>query len=436
MGPFVQRNAFIDRRFFHAPFGVLLATGMLIGAAVVELTARDRRTDHAQETQHAGTSTPRPPSFFESIVPVCYRKDTGRARLVRPWNVKNQSVPTCHPPSPWDEVNVPPDGWATVACTTGGSFDCDDDEYYTELETNIAGPAGPQGPPGGPGPAGPTGPAGPIGPAGLTGPQGDGFTFRGEWDAKTTYHANDVVTEGGSAYLARAESIEVDPALPGDAWALFAARGETGPAGIDGKPGVDGTNGVGASVAQLPPGPGPCGIAGGAVVTGGDGSAALVCNGSSGTTDQGTGMASSGNFIFASSTQSDVPDLSLSVMVKNSTAGIAISTDGGVQVNSVVTGQYVIVDIFLFVDCPANPTACDSTTPIARRRVVAANAVAQQAVTNWSFSVIDTREAGGPYIYKVAAQLVGNNGSNAIVSGSPTIVPWLRGTLTAIVINK
>jgi hypothetical protein len=147
-------------------------------------------------------------------------------------------------------------------------------------------------------------------------------------------------------------------------------------------------------------------------------------------------MASSGNFIFASSTTSDVPDLSLNVMVKNSTAGIAVSTDGGVQVNSTVIGQYVIVDIFLFIDCPANPTACDPTRPIARRRVVAANAVAQQAVTNWSFSVVDNRPAGGPYIYKVAAQLVANNGANAIVSGTPTTVPWLRGTLTAIVINK
>ena len=66
----------------------------------------------------------------------------------------------------------------------------------------------------------------------------------------------------------------------------------------------------------------------------------------------------------------------------------------------------------------------------------AANPVQQQAVTNWSISVIDVEGAGGPYVYNVAAQLVGNNGSNAIVSGSPTLVPWLRGTLTAVVINK
>ena len=45
--------------------------------------------------------------------------------------------------------------------------------------------------------------------------------------------------------------------------------------------------------------------------------------------------------------------------------------------------------------------------------------------------MIDIGPAGGPYIYKVAAQLVANNGSNAMVSGTPTTVPWLRGTLTA-----
>ncbi len=56
-------------------------------------------------------------------------------------------------------------------------------------------------------------------------------------------------------------------------------------------------------------------------------------------------------------------------------------------------------------------------------------------MTNWSLSVVDS-EKPGSYVYRVAAQLVGNNGSNAIVSGSPTLVPWLRGTLTAVVINK
>jgi len=238
------------------------------------------------------------------------------------------------------------------------------------------------------------------------------------------------VTQGGSAYVALGDSVGVDPTLPSKVWALMVARGEVGPAGVDGR------NGVGATVAQLPPGPGPCGVVGGAVVTAGDGLPAYVCNGQNGTTGQGAGMATSGNFLFATATTADVPDLSLSVMVTDSTAAVVVSTDGGVQVNSAVAGQYVIVDVFLFIDCPSTPGSCDPTKPIGRRRVYAANAVAQQAVTNWSFSVVDVRTAGGPYVYKVAAQLVANNGSNAIVSGTPTTVPWLRGTLTAVVLNK
>ena len=147
-------------------------------------------------------------------------------------------------------------------------------------------------------------------------------------------------------------------------------------------------------------------------------------------------MALSGNFLFPTATMTNVPDLSLSVTATDATAGIVVSSDGGVQVNSALVGQYVIVDIFLFVDIPATATTGLTTKQVARRRVFAANAVAQQAVSNWSFSVVDVEPPGGPYTYRVAAQLVGNNGSNAVVSGSSTTVPWLRGTLTAVVINK
>jgi hypothetical protein len=105
-------------------------------------------------------------------------------------------------------------------------------------------------------------------------------------------------------------------------------------------------------------------------------------------------------------------------------------------VNSAFAGQYVIVDIFLFCDIPATSTAPATTRLVMRRRVFAANAVAQQTVTNWSISAVDVLPPGGPYTYRVAAQLVANNGSAAVVSGSSTTVPWLRGTLTAAVINK
>ena len=72
---------------------------------------------------------------------------------------------------------------------------------------------------------------------------------------------------------------------------------------------------------------------------------------------------------------------------------------------------------------------------MARRRVFVANPVTQQAVTNWSISTVCVEPAGGPYTYHVAAQLIANN-APAIVSGSSTVLPWLRGTLTATVVNK
>jgi hypothetical protein len=443
MGPFVRLSAFILTQFFsrRSAAVVLAAVGLTV-SSTVPIAAKEFGRDDQRRDGSVGQVGP--PSTFTTLIPVCYRKDDGRARLVRPWNVADLSTPTCRPPVPWDQSAVPADGWSTQACTVGGSFDCDIDEHYTQLEDSIVGPTGPQGPAGPQGPTGPQGPIGPAGPAGPTGPQGDGFTFRGGWDVKTAYHEREVVTNGGSAYVALRDSTGVDPATPGDAWAIFAARGERGEQGL---PGINGSNGIGATVAQIPPvppGTGPCGLEGGALVTDGNGNVVPVCNGKSGTTGQGVGMALSGNFVFppvpaVPNTPAPVvavPDLSLGVVVTDSAAGVVVSTDGGVQVNSAVVGQYVIVDILVFVDSPATATTAETTRLIARRRVFAANSVAQQTVSNWSMSVIDVERAGGPYTYRVAAQLVGNNGSNAVVSGSSTTVPWLRGTLTAVVINK
>jgi hypothetical protein len=154
-----------------------LATAALLGLVAVGLAADDQPQPAATASglfgQHSwGSGKPRPPSVFDSIVPVCYRKDDGRPRLVRPWNVRGQSVPDCRPPAPWDQFNIPADGWANVACTTGGAFDCQTDEHYTELQTNVVGPPGPQGPAGAPGATGPVGPPGEQGPPGLPGEQG------------------------------------------------------------------------------------------------------------------------------------------------------------------------------------------------------------------------------------------------------------------------
>jgi hypothetical protein len=384
MGPFIHRDAFITTRYFYGSACILLAATGFLAFTDARLSAREGSTE--PRTGERRSHAQRPPSVFTSIVPVCYDRDDGRARLVRPWNVRDQSVPTCEPPQPWNLFNIPPDGWAkdplgrAVACTTGGSFDCDSDEHFTELETSVVGPAGPQGPSGVAGPTGPQGPPGVAGPAGPAGSQGDGFTFLGEWDTNAIYHATDVVTKGGSSYVARGDSVAVDPTLPGDAWALFAARGTTG---------------------------------------------------------QGAGWALSGNpLVLTAGAILDVPDLSLNVIVADSTAGVIVSTDGGVQVNSAVAGQFVVVDIFLFVDSRATSTTAATSKVVARRRVFAANAVAQQTVVNWSFSIVCVEPPGGPYTYRVAAQLVQNSGAAAVVSGSSTLVPWLRGTLTAVLINK
>jgi hypothetical protein len=296
----MQRYAILVTSFFCTIIAAMFVAATVSASSAVLLAADGagagkKRDELRQPTGTGGgssgstSSKPPPPPAFKSIVPVCYRKNDGRARLVRPWNVANRSTPTCRPPAPWDQFNVPPEGWSSQLCTTGGFFDCDGDEYYTQLQDSIVGPPGPPGPPGAAGPTGPQGPSGQPGPKGATGPtgpQGDGFAFRGAWDAAVTYQDRDVVTENGSAYIALRESTAVDPATPGDSWAIFVERGEPGP------PGADGLNGTGAIVTQIPPtGTGPCGLEGGALVIDGNGNVAAICNGKSGTTGQGAGMA-------------------------------------------------------------------------------------------------------------------------------------------------
>jgi len=86
-----------------------------------------------------------------------------------------------------------------------------------------------------------------------------GFTFRGPWAAATVYSAKDVVSEGGSSYIALVANVSVDPAADvgaaGGRWALIAAAGVTGLPGAQGPAGATGAVG--------PAGPqGPAGLAG------------------------------------------------------------------------------------------------------------------------------------------------------------------------------
>jgi hypothetical protein len=244
------------------------------------------------------------------------------------------------------------------------------------------------------------GPAGPTGPAGA---QGDGFTFRGEWNVDATYFARDVVTNGGSAYVARGGSTGVDPTLPGEVWALLAARGTTGQRAK-------------MKVAS---------------------SALLLRN--------------------PDELPAPIPGLSLKVSVDQSTDGVVVTTDGGVQVASTVLNNFAVVDIILSVDVTdVSETGAVTlvTKELSRRRIVAANASvvlglgALQTVANWSFSVVDNQTVPGVYTYKVTAHLVQSSGAHGVyVSGIPPIngappqpfdVPpsGLRGTLSAVAINK
>jgi hypothetical protein len=433
---------------------------LLLACVIVPTRASDQ--DKEKDKDDKGSPPGRPPSSFTSgFIPVCYDRSDGGARLVRQWTMSNRPIANCRPPSPWDAFNVPPGGWANAACTAGGAFDCRRDEYFTELQTSVVGPPGPQGPPGIAGTDGAPGVAGPIGPTGATGPRGDGFTFRGAWEPTTAYHVNDVVTKSGSAYIALSDSVKIDPQIPGTAWTLFAAKGEMGLAGANGADGKDGANGTdgangkdGASATVFPITPGtdgPCILTGGAQVFGGDGTSVPVCNGQSGTTGQDgrTAMSLAPSFLSvgldgAAGVLTPVSNLSLGVTVSRSTAAVIISTDGGVQVlDSQIPEQFVIVDVLLLVDIPATLTSPAIVgKPLGRRRVLAANTSLidkhgdiQAGVANWAFSVFDPEPPGGPYTYHVSAQIVSSSGPRAVVSGGSSL-PHLRGTVTAVLINK
>lgn len=554
-------------RLFFAVALAACATMPIRAGAQEKKNHDDKNGDNDKQSQGGGS---RPPSAFTTgIIPICYARANGEPRLVRPWNVANRSIPTCRPPDPWDEVGVPAGGWASARCTTGGSFDCERDEYYTELDTDVvgktgpagaqgvpgiagpqgprgltgltgatglkgstgpqgpigpsgangttglagpAGPLGPQGPagvqgpagsqglagatgsqgvPGAMGPQGATGPQGPIGPngadgapglagpigpqglpgvqgpsgnqglrgtdgpqgpqgpAGATGaigpagdtgdtgadgtagPKGDGFTFRDAWAMSTTYQTNDVVTQNGSAYVARNDNVGIDPQLPGAAWTLLASRGEIGPAGANGTDGTNGANGANGAN-------GVNGVNGADGTNGTNGMNGM--DGQSGTTGQGVMLAmSTGSIALTTIIATPVPNLVLVVPVSSSTAGTIVSTDGGVQITSATANQFAFVDIFLYVDVPATPTSPAIVgTQIGYRRVFAANALGQSGIANWSFSVVDVQAPGGPYTYRVVAKVASGmfTAAGVTVSGSATIAPHLRGTLTAVGINR
>jgi hypothetical protein len=115
------------------------------------------------------------------------------------------------------------------------------------------GPAGPKGDTGDTGQQGSPGQPGPQGPAGADGAKGDkgdpgvpGLMARGAWVASVeNYKQNDVVTDGGSTWrcIVTACTLGNKPAMPNAEWELLAAKGETGPRGLQGIPGPQGEPG-------------------------------------------------------------------------------------------------------------------------------------------------------------------------------------------------
>ena len=84
-----------------------------------------------------------------------------------------------------------------------------------------------------------------------------GYRYRGTWASSTAYASLDVVTYGGSAYLAKVGSTAKPPPSNTSYWGLLAAKGATGTRGATGPRGATGA--TGATGPQ-----GPAGISGAA----------------------------------------------------------------------------------------------------------------------------------------------------------------------------
>ncbi len=114
----------------------------------------------------------------------------------------------------------------------------------------LTGATGTQGPIGLTGPQGSQGLIGPGGPQGIPGPPGANgvsFNFRNGFDNSLAYAVNDVVTYGGSTYVAITASqgpSNPTPDVNTAAWSLMAQQGSIGPQGLAGTTGPAGLQGM------------------------------------------------------------------------------------------------------------------------------------------------------------------------------------------------
>ena len=87
---------------------------------------------------------------------------------------------------------------------------------------------------------------------GAQGPAGQGFTFRGPWQANVAYSAYDVVTNSGQTYVT-VVALPAASTFAASSWTLLAAQGAVGPAGATGAAGATGPAGpsLAATVGSL-----------------------------------------------------------------------------------------------------------------------------------------------------------------------------------------
>lgn len=84
--------------------------------------------------------------------------------------------------------------------------------------------------------------------AGVAGEDGRSFVIRGTWTVTGTYRAMDVVTLGGSSFVARTDA---PGPCPGDGWQLIASqgrRGQPGEVGVRGERGHPGSSVISLAV--------------------------------------------------------------------------------------------------------------------------------------------------------------------------------------------
>jgi hypothetical protein len=132
-----------------------------------------------------------------------------------------------------DAVSFLGSSYISVAASNVGNTPNANPSVWSLLAAQgAAGAAGATGATGAQGTAGVQGPQGVAGPAGPAGAVG--VTYRGQWGVAATYHTNDVVSFGGSTYLAMTGSVGSEPDLSPSVWAVLAQNGSagaTGPAG-------------------------------------------------------------------------------------------------------------------------------------------------------------------------------------------------------------